>query len=192
MNKKLSIKCGFFLALSVLILFFDTEPLTAALIAAAVHEAGHLIAIKVLGVKKEKITVSACGMNIIYDGRYTPYFCDIIIAASGPVLNFILAGACAAIYKETGSTYVSEVMIFSAALAVFNLLPVKYFDGGKILYSVIAIILGPFPAERFISITGKLTALGILALGIFLFFESRYNFTLLLAAIWLLYVVNRE
>ena len=86
----------------------------------------------------------------------------------------------------------AALILFNAALCIYNLLPIKYFDGGKILYSILSVIIGPFAAERFVEIVSRLLTLFILFAGIFLFYESRYNFTMLIAAMWLLYVVNGE
>ena len=192
MSKKIIIYRGFFALLSVMVFFLDTSSFFAALLAVAVHEAAHLSAMSLFGLHADKIALTSGGINITYDGKYTPYFYDILIALAGPMANILCTSLSAAAYSKTGSDFAAEMTVFNTALCVFNLLPVKYFDGGRIIYSILAAIIDPITAEKIIEVFTVFFAVMIFFFGVYLFYKTKYNFTMLIAALWLFYIVKGE
>lgn len=96
----------------------------SALAAVTVHELGHIIAMKLLGIKHTSVTPRFFGLGINADFSRVSYTKEIIVCVSGSVSNFILALF----------TLNFPVLAFSAAAyGIFNLLPVSFLDGGEIL-----------------------------------------------------------
>lgn len=190
-KKNLIFKPGFFLLLAVMVFFLDYDAFFAAVISVAVHEIGHLTAMEFFHIKMKNIAFSCSGMNIGYDGKYTPYLQEIAVAFSGPAANMFLSLLALIIFKKAEDESFIILLAISTAVGIFNLLPVKYLDGGKILHCILSLFFGPRFADAFLIIISKIFIVLILFSGLYLFYMSGYNFTLLLSAVWLLYVVNR-
>jgi len=107
------------------------------------------------------------------DPRYYPNFRRgmILVAAAGPLMNFIVALMGAALYGifnqlgMTGpllSTFISILIVWNLVLLVFNLIPIPPLDGGKIL----AMLLPGETAFRYLT-WGEQWGLGVILALIF-------------------------
>ena len=190
--KNIKVTCGALITMSVILLLFDNLSLTAALFAVAVHELGHILALRIMKIPIKGAEVSSFGLNITYDGKYVPYIKDIIAAAAGPAFNFAAVFITAAANKGYDSDTASVIIAFNAALCMFNMLPISILDGGKILYCITAVLFGPTAAEFTAAFADRAFACVIFALGAMMFVKTGYNFTLLLSSFWLFYVVNKK
>lgn len=186
------IQSGFFMLLTFLLVFLETKWIIAALLAIIVHETGHVAAMMILKIRIKSITFCSTGVSIAYTGEYTPYLHDIFAAIAGPLANIFVAFICCQIYKNTGGEFSGVFMAFNICLAIFNLLPIKYLDGGKVMYSLSAVFTDPIFAEKTLQVFSDIFALLILFFGIYLFYTTGFNVTLLLTSLWLLYVVNKH
>lgn len=109
----------------------DTLPLLAA---AALHEAGHILACMLFHVPMRGFRLHTAGAVIGYDAASLPYFKEAWIAASGPIAG--ICGTAAAALWGSGRS----AALFAAAslgLSVFNLLPILPLDGGVILSAIL-------------------------------------------------------
>lgn len=166
--------------------FFDTGGiLIMALFAAAVHEAGHYGAIKLFRGRIRELKLELWGFRMICDSRMS-YSAEIITAAAGPAASLVLAVAAALIgrYLHYQQGYVLSGI--SLIFCVLNILPSLPLDGGKIVYALTAACFGLDIAERFTCILSCVVILVLLLGGVMLLIKTGYNFTLLLAALWLL------
>ncbi len=117
---------GFFFTLALTSLK-DNDLGVMSLIFCILHELGHIAAMKISGIGFEGIRLYGGGIKISARGLdFMPKITGIIIYLSGPAVNFILA----ALLKN-------EARAVNLALGAFNLLPVSYFDGGKILEALV-------------------------------------------------------
>lgn len=124
---RISLTFGFFFVLGITTL--RENSLGAwSLLFCILHELGHLFAMLVLGAEISEITFYGAGIRIISDGiSERPPLHQAVIYLCGPAVNLALA---AVLRGEP-----SAVNLF---LGVFNLLPLSYFDGGRLA----ALILG--------------------------------------------------
>ena len=135
-------------------LLLDTTMLTIMfLVAALIHEIGHLIAIILCRCKILKIKLTVFGGVIKYH-NYESKIKDIIIALSGSFMGFI-------------ASYISAKLVFftfsgaNLILSIVNLIPVMPLDGGRV-----AMII--FTNYNFISIIIKII-ISIFAVIIFIY-----------------------
>ena len=109
------------------------------------HELGHIIVGKILGLKIEKIEITPCGFSTAFLGTKKV---DIIVALAGPTVSFMLAILFR--YIELEPYIGSEEAVYSNLLIlIFNLLPLYPLDGGRILKGILHIFLGKRKAERY-------------------------------------------
>lgn len=142
-----------FIALISLLYLFDNDGiLIFALIAAAIHEIGHIIAMKLCKVKIERITLGWYGARIeMSTEKLISYKKEIIIALAGPVFG----GITAVLTSRVGNDACTLIAGFSAILTAFNLLPAGILDGGRAI-KYAALMLFNEKIQRITSITGNL------------------------------------
>ena len=111
---------GFWLVAALGLLLFPLRFLAGVGIAAAVHEAGHLIAIFLTGGRAEGMELSASGAKII-TAPMEPE-AELLCALAGPGLGAVTVLAW---------RWFPELAISGALQTIFNLLPVYPLDGGR-------------------------------------------------------------
>lgn len=115
------------------------------LLAALLHEGGHLLACRLLGVPIRFFRPTVAGAVIGYDPSAVSYTREAMIAAAGPLSNlagFLLCfpGQCSRGRALFG--------IACLSLSLFNLLPVQKLDGGVILSDLLIFRLGPIHGSQ--------------------------------------------
>ena len=118
----------------LVILGFDgVRGAAMTLVSVVIHEAGHLAAIFILGCKSGAPLPRMPGFSIKV-GANLSYREDIIVAAAGPIANLITALILLPIRQVAGT-----MILINLLTAVSNLLPVRGYDGYRILTAVIAV-----------------------------------------------------
>jgi stage IV sporulation protein FB len=155
------------------------------LVALAVHELGHMAALRCMGIRLAEFRVELWGLTIRYEKQMS-YAAEIITAAAGPAASLLLALASSFVGRLTDceSAYITAGI--SLVCGAFNLLPAMRLDGGRILYASAALRAGLDAAEKLLCVTSCIVIGGLLTAGAALLIWTRANFTLLLAAVWLL------
>ena len=113
----------------------DQGILPCALISCALHELGHLWALKLLRVPVKGIRITAVGAEIMMDGELS-YWGELFAALAGPAVNLLLA---AALCRLPGGGMAAGLNL---VLACFNLLPVRGLDGGRALQCLLSLLFG--------------------------------------------------
>jgi len=159
-------------------------PLVA--LSALVHEAGHFLAIWILGGRVSRLHLGLVGLKIDYEGRRIGYPGEIVIALAGPVANLVFAYGVSFLGQYLGGETAFFLAGISLGACVFNLLPVYQLDGGRAIYCALALSFDSEQAGRGICVVSCVTIFALLVLGLLLFLWSGWNFTLFTAALWLL------
>ena len=176
---------GFFLTVAVL-LFLDTENLLLyGLLAALIHEAAHIVAVKACGGGIAGIRLSAAGAEIVLANTFcTPYLHEALIYMAGPAANILTAFTASWAGGIMTSTELYAFAGLNLTLGLFNLLPAKMLDGGNALRSVCLHFSGRVPAA--LTVAGIVTVLLLLAANLYVILIYGVNISLLLAAAYLL------
>lgn len=118
------------------------EILPLIILAALLHELGHLAALRLVGTDVEEMCFTLFGAEIRADTRYLSYGRDIFCTLAGPAVNILAA----VILARSARDY----LLAGANLlqGVFNLLPLTGLDGARALHLVLSWLMGPARADR--------------------------------------------
>ena len=126
------------------------------------HEFGHALAAKRLGVKTESITLYPFGgIARMSDLSHLPKQ-EMIVAMAGPAVNIAIGAVAGIIWWNLQSTPVAILAAINIAMAIFNLIPAYPMDGGRVLRSVLSLWLGHSKATKISLSVGRWCAYGFL------------------------------
>lgn len=128
------------LVVALLIAFDRTGFCLMTLLAALVHECGHLLAAKRLGIPWRGFSMDFTGARMEIFGRMISFFEEWLLCAAGPLSGLIFAALGAIFWKY--SQYAVWFSCASLLLSLLNLLPIRGFDGGRMLECTLQPIFG--------------------------------------------------
>ena len=127
------------LMLAVLMLSDPSGFCALTVLAALLHEGGHLLAAWALRIPIKGLRLSFLGARLDAGGRLLSFGEEWLLSAAGPFASLVLA-ALAAVFWEAAPA----LRLFSCAsllLGLLNLLPIKSFDGGRMLECALMCLL---------------------------------------------------
>ncbi|MBQ6626235.1 MAG: hypothetical protein IIX27_02975 [Ruminococcus sp.] len=164
-----------------LVLLLDKSGKTAlCMLGAFVHECGHILALILCRVNIKSITFRAFDI-VISTGREKNFLTDLYVTLSGPFSNLIFALLFYHVYYPF---FVSNMV-----LCLFNLLPLETFDGGHALKLLLSRFFTYKTVNLVLLVLTLMFLVPMLVFGILLLFYSKYNYTLLLIALYLLAIL---
>ena len=185
----LSLGVSWFALLAFCCLFGGETSGAFSLLAMLLHEGSHLGMMAALHRLPRQVTLTALGCRMILDDACPlPPLRRVLVSLAGPGGNLLCWGCC--VLAGAGE---HPFAWGSLALGIFHLLPAEPLDGGLALRAALSARLAPAAAERVSLACTLLTVLPLGALGFLVLLRTRYNFTLLALAVYLmLYLVLRE
>jgi Zn-dependent protease/predicted transcriptional regulator len=150
------------------------------------HELGHSVVAQHYGIPVRSITLLPLGgVAQISKNPDTPLH-DLLIAAAGPLVNVVIAGALALVLgtgfqlnvlagrgllngdfnQPTLTNLLFWLLAANVSLVLFNLIPAFPLDGGRMFRAVLAMALGYPRATRIAGAVGQLLALALGILGL--------------------------
>ena len=132
MNKTIIyIKPGFCVAVGIGIMILPLKLVIAWIVAALIHELGHIICIRLFGIRVVSISVGLEGVQIITDELTWAQECSVALSGPAAGLSLLLL-----------SRFIPTIALFAFFQSVYNLLPVYPLDGGRV---ALCIIISLFP-----------------------------------------------
>lgn len=161
---------GFLVLLAALWCVDETGVLPLFLLAAAVHEAGHMLVLYLAGGRVHRLALTVCGV-VMRCALPESRCARAAVCLSGPAASFTLTALAGALgwYRLAGA---------SVLLGAFNLLPMPPLDGGMVLSHLAG---GRFAAGR--RALAVLTVFGLPAAGAWLFYRGGGCWLLLTGAL---------
>ena len=180
------VSVSFWLLILAAAIVSPVQVVVSVLLAAALHECGHLAMLRLFHVPVEGLRLTALGAELYAKGaRRLSYARELLVTLAGPAANLLCALFAGAFAKNWTVLYV-----FAGAnviLCVYNLLPIQPLDGGRALYLAAAFFFGPMVGDAVAAVVGTACALSVLVLGIYLSVVSGSGMFFLLAAFSLLW-----
>lgn len=161
-NRKLRVNL---LALPALLLTVWLEGLAPAvllLLAAVLHECGHLAAMRAFGIPVKRLDIEPMGALIAYDDSLCPLNASAWIAFAGAGANLLSMTVTLPFARDV---YVLFFALANGFLAILNLLPWEKLDGGKLL---LCVLLTRFTADRSERICRVCSRLSLTGMAVFL------------------------
>ena len=181
--RRVEVSGGALLLLAALYYLDGQGVVLPALLACALHEGGHWLAIRALGGRVSALRLTCVGAEMRLSARYPlGYAGQCIAALAGPCANLAAAWAAARTGTEWGYCFAG----LNLALGAFNLLPAAQLDGGRVLWCALALLAGRARADRFVPALSAALAAGLVCGALALVWQGRGNLSLLLTALWLL------
>lgn len=143
MSPPFRVSGGFVLLAAWFVLANGWAPMAAVLSAAAAHELGHWLVLRLLGARVTGFRLSALGAVLETDSRRLSYGGELAAVLAGPGGNLLAA----VILTAAGEGRWSAAAGANLLLCVFNLLPIRPLDGGRALYLLAAWLRGPGAGE---------------------------------------------
>ena len=185
-NCKVFISILFFAFIAILFMFDNTAMMGLSLLAATLHELGHLFAMKIVNCPPYSVVLRPGAVVINTTKTQKSYKQDILISLSGPLINLLAACFCALLVAiEFKNGFLTSFMWVNVALALFNLLPTKGLDGGKILESLLLQKLSLKSVNVTMYALTTITIFLTLSTGIYIFLNDFQSPTLLIVGVYL-------
>ena len=173
---KITVTPATFIMLLCMIATTPPRQLCACLGAALIHELGHVLAAKLLGIDLAQMRLDVLGARLVTKGRLCSYPALIALCFAGPFFNFFCFGLSLPFLGY--SDWILEFGMSSLSLGMLNLIPIEGFDGGRILHGALSIKLPLQTAERICTVLSFLCLLCMWLLSVWLLLRTGSSLTL--------------
>lgn len=163
----LKIKLSFSGAIMILALFLTHSYVSiAALLAAALHELGHIIAAKLCNIPLGELKLGIFGAALTSKVMLCSYKKEILLCLAGPLINILLS----LILMPLNNTneFITFFINTSLFLGILNLLPIYEFDGGRILFCILSYKLTPQGSTTILRVISFILIFALWSLSIYL------------------------
>ncbi len=181
---KIKIKFMFVALITISLIVDKTGIAVIALLACLIHELGHIIMFCVVGYKPISLSFELTGICLTKPTSQLSYPKEVMVQLAGSAMNFIMF---ALLCKSM--TEISFTSIFATThlvVGIFNLLPLKNFDGGKLLEITLLRFMS-IKTTDFICTFIDLTCIFLLLIAsVYSFFVEERSLTLIVITIYLM------
>lgn len=184
-NTRITLQFGFFAVPALVLCLGGGEHFLPAVLSCAVHEAGHIIAAWLCGMRIGEIRFGMLGIHMYGDTQTVSYLRRAAVSLAGPLINFIGFLLCLPLPQPY---YAMQLVLF-----IFHIFPAVPLDGGTALYCVLCSVMPERSAARWSMGISVVLAFLLGLLGFLILLQSRGNFTLLAAAMYIvIYIVLKQ
>lgn len=150
------------------------------LLAAVVHEAGHILCANAVGAPVMRFDIEPWGGRIYYGG-FTAYKQELVIALGGILFNLICAPLgmipCFGVY---GKMFFCSCVIY----AIVNIIPIKTLDGGEVLRCVLSLRERVCNEEGIKRAINFVSTVFLLVLGVTVCIVSGFNLSVVFISVF--------
>ncbi len=178
LRQKLKIKLTFSGFLMLVALFITHSYISlAAIIAATLHEAGHLIAAKLCKIPIKELKLGIFGAALSISDEFKSYKKEIILSVSGPLINLISVLILYPIFKNSDG-FANLFLAASLFLGFLNLMPIYDFDGGRALFCTVSYFFSPDIAIKVLKVTSAVLIFSLWTLSVYLLIKLSSSLSL--------------
>lgn len=169
------------------------------------HEAGHAVAARYLGIRTVEITLLPIGGVATLEKTPNRPISEFIVAMAGPLVNLIIAavlflpvkdvlnhGMTKALTAINGHNFLVNIFIVNLTMGVFNLIPAFPMDGGRVLRAILSVRLDRLTATRIAARTGQFLAIAAVMISVFTNQHAVSSPNILLISLFVFYGAQTE
>ena len=182
---RVEITVPFAAGLAFLLLADSTGAVACGILAAALHEGGHLLMLRLQKRRVCGLRLTIFGAQIRAHTAQSHYSKDAALFLAGPAANLLALVVCSILPVPALAMFRTA----NALLGFVNLLPVGPLDGGQALFCLLQMHFSARRARQIVQVVSFVVLLPLAAAGFLLLFRSRWNFTLLVMAVYLLFLL---
>ena len=149
----------------------------AAIISAFFHELGHIFAARLLGIELRELRLGIFGARITPKGEITSYGKETILCFAGPAVN-ILTFLFFSFISYKDNSFFQALALSSLSLGALNLLPIKSFDGGRILEATLLRFLPLSVASAIVDTLSFILIFALWSLSVYLLLRLSLSLSL--------------
>lgn len=183
-KERLSIGAGALLLGALIYCTASFSELASILAPVIVHELGHILTLRLYGLRIRRVRADLRGLCIEYGGLCEPPG-HAVSALAGPAAGLAYAFAASFFARRSGNEALTLSAGVSTLLSLFNLLPILPLDGGRVFSILVTQLLGGRRGEKLTKAVSLTLASALLAGGIWMMWRGDGT-ALALAALWLL------
>lgn len=162
-------------------------------ISSLLHEIGHILTAKLKGANIKSVKVGLGDVAINADFSQLSPCGEMLVSLSGVAVNSILVIIGFVLCKLLNSDFLFKLSTVNALIGVFNLLPINGLDGGEFVFILLQKRFSLSVSEKVMLVLSFVFSVPLFAVGIAFAINSKYNYSLLFAALYLLYtLVSKE
>lgn len=184
-------EAAFVITLATLLLTNEPRHVFFMLMSAAFHETGHLIALRMAGVRVETLVLGLFGGTLVLEKKLISYGKEALVALSGPAVNLIASALLFLLIRRGFNADLFFLLLSNLAYGSFNLLPIASLDGGVALRALIARKKELYLADRTVSVLSRGTLFLLAVFSFYLVSLSAFNLSLLVVTL-LFYAESTE
>lgn len=154
--------------------------------ASLLHELGHIAAMRLTKVKVQSVSINLGDIAINADALPLSYKAEFFVNISGVLVNFLISLTSFLIYILWGKEVFRSFFISNILIGAFNLLPVRYLDGGQIAFIILQRFISQKNSERILNILTFCFMLPLATLAFLFLIKSKNNYSLLIAVLYLI------
>lgn len=201
---QIKIDLKIFIVILIFLLTRQLEIYCVIMLFAILHELGHLVTGIILGFKPRKIEVLPVGISACFYMNIKNYnkklecanilaLKKIIVAISGPIINFIIALVCG-FFEVSLFNISTEFIVFSNLLiGFFNLIPIYPLDGGRIIKGILHIKAGLKNSYKYTYILSNVTIIFLTIISsIAILYLKNISILLILIYLWVMVIIENK
>jgi len=175
----MKLKIGFFAIMLALSFLLDPSPLSlCSLLAALLHELGHIAMARICHIRLRECKVGIYGAGLIPDGSLYSYGQEILLCLAGPLTNLLTACLLLPIKINDTNEFLQGFFFASLVLGLLNLLPIKGFDGGRVLHALLSLRLQPHTVSLITSACSFLCIFSLWSASVYLLLRAAASLSL--------------
>ena len=155
-----------------------------ALSAASIHELGHLLAALRLNIPISSLTFELLGARININGQLCSYRDETLLCLAGPAANAvcgILSLISIAFFGE--HELIAFFSVASFSLCFLNLLPIRSFDGGRVLGCILCRFSAPRCADATLDILSFICCFLLWCISVYMLLRAGVSLSLFIFSV---------
>ena len=180
-------RCRLFLSRLLPLLFIfllDPASILPVLLAALIHEGGHLAAARLFKMPLSSLTADVSGVRFSFSANLASYKKDALLALAGPAANLLAALLLIPLLRHFPREEIFFLFFAQIGAMALNLLPLETLDGGRALYALLCLFFSPGAATGTLRVLCPVILVPLTLFGVYLFSKGEGAVLFLSVLLW--------